>query len=388
VPDIRARTRLFIAACAGLAIYGIVLALLGTLFGLPQTAIRLHIDLSQEGDLFFWLFAGTCITTFSIGPLIDRLGNKAVLLFSSTMVVIALGMLAVAQSPLSAVVSVFALGIGGGGLNTATNVLVSELYEENRGTMMNILGASYGVGALLMPVLAASLTQFSVPQLILSGAVLPAICSMVYAVLRFPQPREVHGVGPREMHTVLHYPGLLIFALLLFVEAGNEAVIGGWTSTYVRTVGAKAQLATSVLAGYWLAFMLGRVLVAFIVPRFGKANLIVVSAVSSVVGCLVLVNGKSVASVALGVIFTGVAFAGVFPTVLTVIGDSYQRYVGTVFGLLSAVGVLGAATLPWLVGHIAQEATVRSGMAVPLAGACVVSASAVALRGFLKKRKA
>ena len=34
------------------------------------------------------------------------------------------------------------------------------------------------------------------------------------------------------------YPGVLLFAALLFCQSGNESSIGGWTSTYAGTIGA------------------------------------------------------------------------------------------------------------------------------------------------------
>jgi len=51
--------------------------------------------------------------------------------------------LAAAHSMLAAGISVVLMGAGGGGLNTAANVLVSALYGDNRGPMLNVLGIFY-----------------------------------------------------------------------------------------------------------------------------------------------------------------------------------------------------------------------------------------------------
>ena len=78
--------RLFAAGCAGMFVFGVVLALLGTLFGLPEMRARMHVDLAQQGNLFFLLFLGVCSSTLAAGPLIDNLGHKLVLLWSSLLV--------------------------------------------------------------------------------------------------------------------------------------------------------------------------------------------------------------------------------------------------------------------------------------------------------------
>jgi AmmeMemoRadiSam system protein B len=62
---------------------------------------------------------------------------------------------------------------------------------------------------------------------------------------------------------------------------------------------------------------------------------------------------------------------------LAIAADRYQRLAGTIFGLLFATGLCGGMLFPWLVGHIGQSATLRSGMAVPFVGALVVCTLAV-----------
>jgi MFS transporter, FHS family, glucose/mannose:H+ symporter len=377
----RQRARLFAAACAGMFIFGLVLALLGTLFGLPAMRERLGVDLAQQGDLFLLLFAGVCFATVAVGPLIDRFGNKLVLLISAVLVTVALVEFAAAKSMLAAVVAALIIGLGGGGLNTSCNVLTSELYGGNRGRMLNLLGIFYGFGALFVPLLAASITSLlPMSRLLLVTAVLPAIGAVAYAVLPFPPAREGHGMTWREVLEVVRYPGLLLFGIALFVESGNEAVLAGWTSTYLGEAGAKAQLATWILAGYWAGLMLGRLTATRLLHYFRDVQLVLLSALGSMAGCAILLGARSVPLLAAAVFFTGFAFSAIYPTTLAMIGDRYQRYAGTVFGVLFAMGLAGGAVFPWAVGQISEARTVRTGMVIPLAGACAVAAAVVVIK--------
>jgi MFS transporter, FHS family, glucose/mannose:H+ symporter len=377
----RQRARLFAAACAGMFIFGLVLALLGTLFGLPAMRERLGVDLAQQGDLFLLLFAGVCFATVAVGPLIDRFGNKLVLLISAVLVTVALVEFAAAKSMLAAVVAALIIGLGGGGLNTSCNVLTSELYGGNRGRMLNLLGIFYGFGALFVPLLAASITSLlPMSRLLLVTAVLPAIGAVAYAVLPFPPAREGHGMTWREVLEVVRYPGLLLFGIALFVESGNEAVLAGWTSTYLGEAGAKAQLATWILAGYWAGLMLGRLTATRLLRYFRDVQLVLLSALGSMAGCAILLGARSVPLLAAAVFFTGFAFSAIYPTTLAMIGDRYQRYAGTVFGVLFAMGLAGGAVFPWAVGQISEARTVRTGMVIPLAGACAVAAAVVVIK--------
>ena len=76
----------------------------------------------------------------------------------------------------------------------------------------------------------------------------------------------------------------------------------------------------------------------------------------------------------------GLTFAGIYPTVLALVGDRYQRYAGTVFGWLFAIGLAGGAVSPWAVGQISQVWRLRAGMLVPLAGTVAVTVLAAIVR--------
>jgi FHS family glucose/mannose:H+ symporter-like MFS transporter len=381
MPQGQHRTRLFAAACAGMFIFGVVLALLGTVFGLPAMRERLGVNLAQQGDLFLLLFAGVCFATVAVGPLIDRFGNKLVLLVSAVLVTFALVEFSAAHSMLSASSAAFVIGLGGGGLNTSSNVLTSELYEGNRGPMLNLLGIFYGFGALFIPLLAASITSLlPMPKLLLYTAVLPALGAVIYAVLPFPPPREGHGMSWREILEVARYPGLLLFGLLLFIESGNEAVLAGWTSTYAGKAGAAAQLATWILAGYWAGLMLGRFSAARLLRRFRDVQLVLLSALGTLAGCAVLVGVRSVPVLAAVVVLTGFAQSAIFPTTLAMVGDRYHRYAATAFGVLFAIGLAGGAVFPWAVGHISEARSLRTGMVLLLAGAVAVVVTAIVIK--------
>ncbi len=375
------RARLFAAACAGMFIFGVVLALLGTLFGLPAMRERLGVNLAQQGDLFLLLFAGVCFATVAVGPLIDRFGNKLVLLVSAVLVTLALLEFSAAHSMLSAGIASLVIGLGGGGLNTACNVLTSELYEGNRGPMLNLLGIFYGFGALFIPLLAAGITSLlPMPELLLFTAMLPAMGAIAYAALPFPPAREGHGMSWREVVEVVRYPGLLLFAALLFLESGNEAVLAGWTSTYLGNAGATARLATWVLAGYWAGLMFGRLSATRLLRYFRDVQLVLLSALGAMAGCAILLGARSVPALAAAVCFTGFALSPIYPTSLAMIGDRYRRYAGTVFGVIFAIGLAGGAMFPWAVGQIAQARSVHAGLVLLLAGACAVAGTVVVIK--------
>ena len=377
---------LFGGAATGIFVFGIVMAVLGTLFGLPEMRTRLRIDLAQQGNLFLVLYVGIFIATLVAGPGIDVVGNKLILVGSATLV--AAGMLgfAFANSYASSAIPALLLGCGGGGLNTSTNALISDLYPDRRGPMLNVLGIFYGIGALCIPLLAATIVALvSVRSQLFCCAGLAAGCAMLFSALRFPPAAAAQSFSWREALQVARYPGVLVLGFLLFCQSGNEASIAGWTSTYAGEAGFPARTATFILAAYWAALMTGRFVVARLLKSMSKERLVLVSGIGAFLGAGLLLANRSAVMLGLGVLVLGFSYAGVFPTALAIAGDSYSKLSGTVFGLIFGIALVGGMSFPWTVGQFSQAWGVRYGMMVPLVGAAAIC---VLARRILSSRRA
>jgi FHS family glucose/mannose:H+ symporter-like MFS transporter len=337
-------------------VFGITLAALGALFGMAEVRERIHVDLAQQGDIFLTLYFGVFISTIIVGPIIDTFGNKIVLTVSAAFVVAGLLGFSVVRSFFPALASAFILGFGGGGLNTAANALVADLYPDNRGTMLNLLGVFYGCGAVLI----VSSSQFLLPV----GMTLAAICAIVYLFLPFPRPREAVGFSLFASVRAAKYPMVMVFAALLFCESGNEAGIGAFTSTYTGS--------NSILAAYWGGLMVGRVLGAKVLAYIRKERLVFISGIGSAIGTAVLVASQYRIAMSAGAVIVGLSFAAIYPTTLAIAADRYERLAGTIFGLLFATGLLGAMAFPWVIGQMSERFGLRAGMMLPLIGAVVI----------------
>jgi len=380
------RGLLFGGAAAGIFVFGIVMAILGTLFGLPEMRERLGISLAQQGTIFLLLYAGIFAATLVAGPGIDAIGNKFILVTSSLLVCGAMLGFLYAHSFRTAIGPALVLGLGGGGLNISTNALVSDLYGERRGAMLNVLGIFYGVGALCIPLLAAVIAgHFTIGQLLVICAGLAAACAAVFLSMGFPAPVEAQSFSWREAGRVVRYPGVLLIGMLLFCQSGNEASIAGWTSTYVGETGSGPRVATAVLAVYWGSLMLGRLMAAQLLGFVRKTQLVMASALGAFAGAWILIASQSTLMLLVGAIVIGLSYAGIFPTVLAIAGDAFQKMAGTVFGLLFAIALVGGMTFPWAVGRIAEAVNVRAAMMVPLFGALGICGMAWRIKKGRKK---
>lgn len=371
------RGRLLAAACAGMSTFGFSLVLLGTLFGFPEVRARLHVDDLRQGGMSSLLILGMIASTMIVGPLIDRFGTKLVLATSSFLVSTTFLAFAYVESfALAAVIAVL-LGVGGGGLNTATNVVVSEIYAEKRGAMLNVLAIFFGAGAVLVPFLAASVSPKTA---VLSAAVCATLCGLLYLVMDFPPGKEAHAFKVREAAKVVTYPGVLLFATLLFFQSANEQVTHTFASRWVGNTGASPRLATFALMGYMIAMAVGRLSAVQLLKKIPKHRLVIANAVLAFVGAVILFVSRAPLGAAAGVVVTGLGFSAIYPTVLAIAGDRYQRFAGTLFGTLFSLALVGSFISPSLAGFVGERTSTQFATVVPLAGTAVVVLLALLLR--------
>jgi fucose permease len=374
-PDQSPRGRLFAAAAMAMFVFGMLVALLGALFGLPAMRARLGIGLARQGDLFSILFTGLLASAAMVGPLIDRFGSKPVMVSATGMVTAALAGFALARGFWPAAAAALLLGLGGGWLNTAANALVSDLYPGDRGRMLNLLGTFFGIGALSVPLLvAAAFGVLSIGAILGACAAAAGAATVFCLSLPFPPAHEGASFSLSGVVGAARSPGVMLLAVFLLFETGNEAALSGWTSTYVGVMGWSPRVATLVLSGYWVVAILGRAASARLQARTGKPRLVVGCSLLVVAGCVTLLAAASwLPGLVAGAWIASLGLSAIFPTVLAMAGDRYHRFAGTVFGLLFTVGNIGSVVFPWAMGHISQSAGIRAGMAVPLAGAVLVA---------------
>lgn len=349
------------AAYAGMFACGVMFALLGAV--LPALSERLTFSLSDIGTLFLVMNAAMLATSLVLGVAMDRFGMKAPLVLGPWLVAGALVLLAGAGDFAVLFPAVACLGAGGGALNGATNTLVADLHEDQqrKSAALNMLGVFFGFGALFLPFsLGAMIQRVGINGLLYGTALLCVLAGVYAAALRFPPPKQPHKLPVAEMPRFLRMPLVPAMAFLLFFESGNEFLLGGYFTTFLtREMSLGVEGASYALAGFWASIMATRLALSRLLLRFDAHAVILACALLAAMGAALVSRSGSVAAAMAGIILTGLALSGVFPTLLGVAGAEFREHSGTVFGILFTVALTGGMLMPWLSGQLAERMGVR-----------------------------
>ena len=372
--------RLLLVAIAGQFLFGIVLALPGTLFGVPRWTTALGFDVAAQARLLVVFFTGQFLFTAVAGALVDRVGCQRVLALGSLLMTGALMTLAGATHASETSLPALLLAIGGASINAGSNTLVSAVYGARRGAMLSVMATFGASGALMAPLLFSG--PLDHPAVSTRLWTLTLLALVVTALPLLVAPAAARAGGPSLLRSVglLRERPLLGLIALLALEFGAEAVLAGWTAAYTIAV-FPSQSGAAMVALYWSGLCLGRLITPLVLGRVPKLVVVLAAASTAAAATAGMALAPTPAVLGCVVLTAGLSIGPMAPTIVSVAGDRYPRQMGAAIGLLLSVAQFGGMVLPWLTGRATIEYGYRPGLIVPaLAAAGVASGTALAWR--------
>jgi fucose permease len=360
-------------------VFGMLLALPGTVLGLPEFVERFNLTLSDRGIFIAALFGGLLIGSLLSGSVVDRLGYRPSIAGSAGAIAALLPLFSLADSFELAVSALVGLGLSSATLNTAANALSSELFPEQRGRRMTMLAVAFSAGGLLLPTaIAAAAHVVSWRTIILAGAGLSGMIAAAALVVSAP-PRQRSAGTLANLRALGHQPSFGRFCLLLACGAANEGAFAGWTSTYLTVSGFTPLAATWGLSSHWLGLLAGRLVFAHRVDR-AKRIAIIRGAIAGSLTLVAMILVPVPPVLMFGPFAAGVSIGVIVPTSLALAGERIAASPGTLFGLLLTMAQVGGMLLPPLIGMVADVTSLRVGLLLGVANAMVIAALAWRVR--------
>ena len=352
----------FIAACFGMLIFGIVMAVLGAV--LPSIIEKFDIDKIHAGSLFLLMTFGMLIGSMVFGPIVDRYGFKGLLIICAGIIAIGIQGIAFAPSMFLLRISILFIGFAGGAINGGTNALVSDISDERRGSGLAYLGAFFGIGAFGVPLLLGTfLDRFSYETIIAGVGAMIVFPWLLFVYLRFPKPKHERGFPIAEGLKLTKESTLLLFGLILFIQSGMEMTVGGWSATFlIEEVQVDPQRAVMFLSLFWLGMVFSRLLLGALLVYITAATVFRFSLMLAFIGSLLMLLSKDPGPAVFGLVLVGLGFAAVFPVVFAYVGNLYSRLSGTAFSVVLVMALTGGMLYPYVTGIIANSFGLRTAL--------------------------
>jgi fucose permease len=349
---------------------------------------RLKIDQGKFGSLISAFMLTCLIASLIMGVVVDKIGYKPVAIFGFIATAVCIFILARSQTYGITLLPCLLLGFGAMALNTAGNTLIPVVLfnGENPAAASNLGNVFFGLGLFITPLIVSFLFRKTTYENAVSVLAIIAVAPVVLAIIaKYPQVSA--GFAFSKAVGLLKEPAVLVAALALFCYISLESSFCNWLPPYSKEViskdlsnldGAIVDAASQqMLSAFAVAMMAGRLISSQIgnITTYGGWY---VAGAALISGLIILAMGKS------GAIWTsalaacaGFFFAPCFPTIVGVTFHKFSPEIyGSIFGIIFAVGLLGAVIIPKAIGNLAKGSSIQKSLKllIPICLAMIVLA--------------
>ncbi|RUT35634.1 MFS transporter [Paenibacillus zeisoli] len=359
--------------CLSYFLIGLAHVVLGSV--LPVVLEHYKRDYSQGGTLIFAQFAG-----FLVGVLVSpwfnrRFGKRGGLL-------IAIGLLCCSELlymmlPPWGWMYVIALGagFGFGMIEAVIGTVIISAIKENTAVAMSRLEVLFGIGAMVMPLIASGLIEAGYWRMSFAVVALFAMATLgFWAKGSFGEMDQVldQRAAPEENGVssslgMRAYQGknllvLILFIIFFFLYVGTEMSLANFMpAMLIEKMGMKESGAALSVTCFWIAMSVGRIFAGYIAEKFQYRVYVLFSCLASVLLLILLPFTEQVWSSFAVVLLLGLAMSGIFSITLVFASKLLPGTEEATPSILIASGGVGGALLPlltgWSLDHLAVNQT-------------------------------
>lgn len=336
----------------------------------PAIAPSLATDEAAAGILTIVTFLGTIVASLSSGWLLRHLGTFRVITVSTALTAFALIGYGVAPSFLWLVIMAIPLGLGGGAIDSALNAYVALNMPPRQ---MNFLHASWGIGALLGPLIVGfwlhsqgdwrpAYFTIATVQFALVGVLM---FSRGLWVQRLATSADDDVPANSSSTPLRKTPGLTtgLFGFLLYCSLESSAMF--WAATYLaEEFGITADVSATGASMVFIGLTVSRVLAGFIAGRASNQFLLFGFNALIILGAVIVLFAPHYLVAFVGFAIMGFGFGPIYPTIIS---ETPRRYGAAnterLMGIQMGVAYIGMLACPPVAGVLITR---LSPMALPL----------------------
>lgn len=347
-------------------IFGLFDSLKGTT--LPALIEDTGYTYSLGGTIIMGQYAGYFTATLFTGIITDYLGKRRTLIAAILCLICGVTGYSFSSSLPFLLGFIFLIGVGLGSLELAGCNIITEIYKDKKGRLLNILTAIAGIGAIISPAVSGYLLGRGLPwRMIYRYGLLIAIPVTFYFFLMSYPADSVKSTVQTEksrpgLGNMLARRELLLMYLVNFSYMAAEIAIATWMVDFYQNVKhCSVAESSTYLSVFFIGMTAGRLLGSFFVDRIGHMRSVFVASGCACLCILLGVFGTGWLSATLAL--TGFFYSIIFPTGTAIISEMAPSNTARVLGIYFACGGLGGMAGPWLLGIANDLLGLQWGMA-------------------------
>lgn len=336
----------------------------------------IHSNLSDAARIGGWLMFSYALMQFLFAPLIgnisDKYGRRKVLLVSLFVFTIDYLILAFSPTLFWLFVGRILAGITGASASTSTAYIADISTAENKAKNYGMIGAAFGIGFILGPLIGGVLGQYGSRVPFYAAAIL-CFANFLYGLFFLPESlpiskrRSIDWKSANPIGSVMLFakykPILLLMVAMFFMYLAGHAVNTNWTFFTMYRFGWDEKMVGISLAvvGVMVSLVQG-FLVRWSNPKFGNAKNILAGLTLNMIGLFLFSIAKEAWMLFVFLIpycIGGIAGPAMQTEVTNYVNEKEQGQLqGTITSISSSTAIFGPLIMTGLFHYFTQPTAI------------------------------
>ena len=247
-------------------------------------------------------------------------------------------------------------------LDAVLNAYIAEMHSKKLGFYINLLHASFGVGALLGPFFSNAfiVSGLSWNTIFLTLAIFSSVILVFYILVQRIIPIDYKISESTRIYDVLillKNKNMLILCFITFLFGGFAVASSTWMPTYmIQQMKSNAFISIIPVTLFWTGIITGRIVYSLLSLRFSiKYLLFFNSLLGGMALTAAIILNKPIGFI-IGFILIGFLI-GTIPPLSITLACSFNKWSNTLISTIIILSVnAGAMFIPWILGIIADNA--------------------------------
>ena len=355
----------------------------------PDIIESFDLSLTLVALLPFAFFIAYGVMSIPSGMLVERYGEKWVMVVAFLVSFIGASLFAYAPSYQMYIVSLFLIGSGMAMLQVAINPLLRVAGGEQHFAFNSVIGQLFfGLASFLSPLVYSYLVlnignpegksnffintlESMVPEnlgwisLYWIFGIVSLLMVFIIGFSKIPQVKrkEDEKVGAVKTHfELLKNPMVILYFIGIFCYVGSEQGVANWISEFLQTYhGVDPQTTGANTVSLFWGLMTAGTVLGLILLKFLDSRKVIIGFTTAAIICLTasLFGSKSIALISFPLVGF---FASVMWSIIISLGlNSLDKNHGSFSGIL-VTGIAGGAIIPLIVGWLGDSFGLKTGM--------------------------
>jgi FHS family glucose/mannose:H+ symporter-like MFS transporter len=358
--------RLLFMGCTAYFLVGLAHVIIGSL--LPELIAQYHVNYSNGGWLVFAQFSGFLLGVLLVPSMSARFSKRTTLII----MLVSLGLAQIAYGflppwPFMYVIG-FIAGLGFGAIEALIGTLIIESIHEKKAAAMSRLEVFFGVGALIMPLIASWMIHIDLWRvsfyIIGLMAFLLALGFKLLPLGLADAPLSKKITNTTKINTLINYTKrekyiMLISIVFFLIYVGSEmSLVNFLPSFLIVNLHLNSANATLSVTSFWATMAIGRIFTGFIVEKVNYAAFLFWSCFGAFIFTVLFAFVSNSWSAYALIMCIGFLMSGLFPIGLIYVNQLLPGKTDKTTSILIASGGVGGAFIPLIVGWIMDHFSV------------------------------